>query len=202
MNENNRVMNQLFIAFSLACLSGSLFLLPSLSQNNDDIEARIKRQMGRINRGQQEGVLNVKQAKELKDRLNDIALQVANTRKKTNGQLSQTQLTKFDNDLNLNFNNIKTKLGAGKQVKTSGKALGPRWAVGTDGAQDPKRLRRQMKLEEKRQLKQYDQAMQQVQEMQQQQYEKDMLKTLGQQRPQILNNKEQLEKIREQSGAN
>ncbi len=44
--------------------------------------------------------------------------------------------------------------------------------------------------------------MQQVQEMQQQQYEKDMLQTLGKQRPQILQNKQQIQKVREQTGAN
>lgn len=173
-----------------------------VSAQNDDIDIRIGRQMRRINSGEQAHRLSAKQAKELKQSLNNIAIQVETARKKNNGSLTAAQITKFDNDLNQNFNNIQTFLGAGKKVKTSGNELGPRWASGTDGAQDPKTLRRQMKVQERRQLKQYDQAMQQVQEMQQQEYEKEMLKTLGQQRPQILDNKEQLQKIRQQTGAN
>jgi hypothetical protein len=195
------VSNRLPALLISILVSGNIFVLSAVAQG-DDIDVRIKRQMHRINNGEKERYLKAKQAKQLKDALNDIALRVEAARKKSNGKLTENQITKFDNDLNQNSNNIKTQLGAGKKVKEPGSVLGPNWATDTDGAQDPKTLRRQMKLQEQRQLKQYGQSMQQVQEMQQQQYEKDMLKTLGQQRPQILKNKQELEKVREETGAN
>jgi len=195
-------VNSKFLALLFCASAISNSTAPAVIAQDDDLDARISRQMRRINRGQKEGTVNQKQAKELKDELNGIALEIENARKKANGKLSNTQTTKFDNALNQNFNTIQTQLGAGKKVKESGAASGPRWSKGTDGAQDPKALRRQMKIQEARQLKQYSQAMQQVQEMQQQQYEKDMLQTLGQQRPQILKNKQQIEQLRDKTGAN
>jgi hypothetical protein len=190
----------LVLFFCLIIINAGLELV--VQAQDDDLDARVSRQMSRIKRGEKEGTVNQKQAKKLKDDLNDIALQIENARKKGNGKLSTTQTTKFDNALNQNFNTIQTELGAGKKIKESGVASGPRWSQGTDGAQDPKALRRQMKIQEARQLRQYGQAMQQVQEMQQQQYEKDMLQTLGQQRPEILKNKQQIEQIRDKTGAN
>ncbi len=197
----NEVLNRLSALLLSVFVSSNIFVLSSFAQG-DDIDVRIKRQMRRINNGEQARSLEPKQAKQLKNTLNDIALQVEVARKKGNGKLTENQITKFDNDLNQNFNYIQTQLGAGKKMKVPSSALGPSWATSTDGAQDPQVLRRQMKAQSQRHQKQYEQAMQQVQEMQQQQYEKDMLKTLGQQRPQILNNKKELEKVREETGAN
>jgi hypothetical protein len=197
MFSRNRFISQILSLLAISAV-GNL----GVWAQDDNIDARISHQMRRINRGVEEGALNQKQARELKDTLNDIALQVERARKKGNGKLNENDITKFDNDLNQNSNSIQTQTGAGKKVKESGDALGPKWAEGSDGAQDPQKLRREMKAQNKRQMKQYDQAMQQVQEMQQQQYEKEMLNTLGGQRPAILKNKQELEKIREKTGAN
>lgn len=196
----------MFSKYYIFCLSLVLICVINVStisaiSQDSDIDARIARQMHKINRGEEEGLLKQQQAKKLKDGLNDIALQIENIRIKNNGKLTDTQITKFDNDLNQSFNNIQTQLGAGKKISQGSDALGPKWSIDTDGAQNPKKLKQEMKAQERRQLKQYDQAMQQKQELQQQEYEKEMLKTLGEQRPEVLKNKEELEKIRRKTGA-
>lgn len=199
MVRRNKVYSFILLAGIVAINMTNV--LTSFAQN-DDIDARIQRQTRRINKALQEGTLKPKQATELRNNLKNIAREAESERGQGKGKLSVTQVTKLDNDLNQNFNNILTQTGAGKKIKESSAALGPKWSPGEDGAQDAKKLRAQMKIQEKRQLRQYDQAMQQVQEQQQQQYEKDMLNTLGQQRPAILQNKQDLEKIRQKTGAN
>ncbi len=201
MFSKNNISNRLLALLIGVFVSSNTVVSSSLAQT-EDLDVRIKKQMRRINNGAQQNILNPKQARQLKNNLNDIVLQVEKARKAGNGKLTENQITKFDNDLNQNSVSIQSHLGAGKKVTVKGSALGPQWAGGADGAQDPRVLRRRMKLQEQRQLNQYDQAMQQTQEMQQQEYEKEMLKTLGQQRPQILKNQQQLQKVREQTGAN
>jgi len=79
---------------------------------------------------------------------------------------------------------------------------GPGWVAGQDGAQNAKLLRRRMRMQERRQLQQYDQAMTQVKEQQQQDYEKSMLQKLGSQRPAIKQGHKDVEQIRNETGAN
>ncbi len=178
--------------------------MPSLAQSEDNgnIDVRIKRQTHKINKAVEDSTLQPKEAEKLKANLKSIANEAETYRGQSRGTLSSIETTKLNNDLNQNFNNIETAIGSGKKMPVSGQALGPKWSQGPDGAQDPAKLRRQMKAQEKRQLRQYDQAMQQVQEQQQQQYEKEMLNKLGQQRPEILQNKQDIEKIRQKTGAN
>jgi hypothetical protein len=80
--------------------------------------------------------------------------------------------------------------------------LGPAFVKGQDNAQNPNKLKSGMKVQERRQNHQYEQAMNQVKEQQQQEYEKEMLQTLGEQRPAIKQNRKDIGKVREATGAN
>ena len=94
------------------------------------------------------------------------------------------------------------KGGNRRRVARAANRIGPGWIKGQDGAQNPNKLKRGMKLQERRQNHQYEQAMNQVKEQQQQQYEKEMLQKLGSQRPVIQENREDIKKVRQATGAN
>ena len=204
MPKHKKIFFLLTVLFALECASSNLIAYCQIISNNpvDNIDVRIGRQNTRINRGVRQGLLPIGQANQLRANLKAIAAEATRARRQNHGLLSRPQYTKIDNDLRQNSENISNLLGSNQKVSQGSNALGPKWASGQDGAQDPRKLRSQMRVQEKRQVQQYEQAMQQVQEMHQQEYEKEMLKTLGQQRPQILQNKQDVEQIRRDSGAN
>ncbi len=80
--------------------------------------------------------------------------------------------------------------------------VGPAWHAGQDNAQSPRRLKRAMKIQQRREDMQYNQAQMQVKEQQQQEYEKQMLQTLGNQRPTIQQSRADLKHERQTTGAN
>jgi hypothetical protein len=170
---------------------------PALSANvsMDNIDARIKR-------GVDSGALSAQQATSLRDSLKALADQVASERQANGGQLKPEQLKHAENVLNESNSQIKSFVGAGTKKVDSEKVLGPEWSPGLDGAQNPAALHKQMKQEEKRELRQYNQAMQQKTEEQQLEYEKNVVPKLGGQRKTVLQQKKQLNEIRKESGAN
>jgi hypothetical protein len=88
------------------------------------------------------------------------------------------------------------------RVRQPANPLGPAFVKGQDNAQNPNRLKSGMKVQERRQRHQYQQAMSQVKEQQQQEYEKEMLQTLGSQRPVIKQSRKEISKVRQATGAN
>jgi len=179
--------------------------LPAHSQGTagaDDIDARVNRLSRRINFALKQGNIQQDQAEKLQSDLKDIGIQAAAARKTNGGQLKPTDLTGFESQLNQKFNLIKSYSQSGVRSTADKNASGPTWAKGQDGAQDPRTLKKRMKAQEKRQLEQEDQAIMQVKEQQQQQYEKEMLEKLGSQRPTILKNKQDIDQVRQNTGAN
>ena len=79
---------------------------------------------------------------------------------------------------------------------------GPAWIKGQDGAQNTRKLKQQMKIQNRRMMHQYDQAQLQVREQQQQEYEKAMLPNLASQRPKIQQNRQDIKRLRQETGAN
>jgi hypothetical protein len=79
---------------------------------------------------------------------------------------------------------------------------GPAWIKGQDGAQNTRKLKHQMKVQNRRMMHQYDQAQLQVREQQQQEYEKAMLPALASQRPKIQQNRQDIKHLRQETGAN
>lgn len=83
-----------------------------------------------------------------------------------------------------------------------GNPNGSAWAPGKDNSQNTNQLKNEMKLQERRERRQYEQSMMQVKEQQQQQYETEMLQKLGSQRPAIKQGNKDVRKVRQQTGAN
>jgi hypothetical protein len=164
-------------------------------------EMRIKRQYMRIKRGEMTGQLSSEQAKTLRQAVADAESQLQELQTKGEGNLKPEDLKAVESRLHENANQIQTMLGGGTHKVESEKVLGPNWTPGPDGAQDPKSLLKQMKSEEKRELRQERQRNMQAIEQQQLEYEKSMLNKLGNQRPEIQKDKRQLENIRQKSGA-
>jgi len=199
--------NYLATLLILLCACSVPSVVPASAQKNpqaggDDVDARIERLTRRVNFGLKNGNIQKDQADKLINDLNDIGTQAAAARKANGGTLKPTDLTGFQSRLNQNFNVVKSFNQAGARGTVSANASGPGWAKGQDGAQDPRVLKRRMKQQEKRQLEQEDQAIMQVKEQQQQEYEKQMLQKLGSQRPEILKNKQDIDQIRQNTGAN
>jgi hypothetical protein len=191
----------------LVAIFFALTFLPAQSQNKsqngaDDLDARITRLNRRITFGVNKGTIHQAEADKLRADLADINARAAAARKSNGGQLKPEDLTGFENQLNQKFNIIRSYNGAGEKSTASSSATGPVWAPGTDGAQNPQTLKKRMKVQERKQLEQEDQAIMQVKEQQQQQYEKQMLEKLGNQRNTILQNKDAIDKVRQDSGAN
>jgi hypothetical protein len=190
------------LLITLLSLAGSF---PAVGQGNsgvDDLDARINRMTRRVNFGLKQGFIQQDQADKLQNDLKDIGMQAASARKANGGQLKPTDLTGFESRLNQNSNLIQSYNRAGSRKTAAPNATGPAWVKGDDGAQDPRMLKRRMKAQEQKQLQQEDAAIMQVKEQQQQQYEKEMLEKLGSQRPTILKNKQDLDQIRQNTGAN
>lgn len=166
------------------------------------LEARIKKQYARIDTAVKDGKISADKADELRANLADIENSIASMKQAGGGSLNAEQHTQVANLLKQSFNQIVTASGAGTEVEQGADVLGPTWKTGKDGAQDPKALLKQMKSQEKRALRQQRQAAMQALEQQQLQYEKDMINTLGKQKPAIQDSKSQLQQVRQQSGAN
>jgi hypothetical protein len=168
----------------------------------DDVQSRIQDLNQRINFGLRQGAIKPGQADRLRQTLDDIGSKATALRKANRGRLNPTDLAGIESRLNQQTNIIHSYNQAGSRNVVAKNATGPAWVAGSDGAQSPRKLKRQMKIQEQRQLHQFDQANMQIREQQQQQYEKEMLQKLGSQRPEILKNKQDLERIRQDTGAN
>jgi len=168
----------------------------------DNTEARIHRQHRRIKMGVERGTLSKEQASQFKATLDKLEAQVASQKQSNGGQLKPEQLRDAETQLNENFRLIETSEKAGTHSVQSGNVLGPKWTPGPDGAQNPASLLRQMKQEERRELRQEKQSNEQTLEKQQLDYEKKTLPAMGQERKDILKDKQQEETIRQDTGAN
>jgi hypothetical protein len=171
-----------------------------VQQNN--LEARINRQNARIDAALKRGALSAEQAQKLHQDLADIGHQINLARQTNDGKLKPNDLVTFKSQLGQTNALIGGYEQAGQRKLAGAEAAGPAWAAGKDGAQNVAQLKRRMKIQERQQLRQEDQAMLQVKEQQQQQYEKEMLEKLGAQRPAILKNEGDIDKIRQSTGAN
>jgi hypothetical protein len=168
----------------------------------DNINARIKRQHKKINAALKNGQLNEQQANRLQMDVANIENRVKNERQQNGGELNPQQHTTIENLLNQSSNQINTAMGVGTAVSAGANPLGPNWQPGPDGAQDPDALKKKLKAQEKRALRQEKQANMQAIEQQQLQYEKEMVNSLSTQKKKIQQEKEQLENVRNNSGAN
>jgi opacity protein-like surface antigen len=189
----------LMAALCAAALNG---IAAFAQQDKDNVDRRVQRLTHRVNTALENGTITKDKADELKATLSSISSDAATARKKNGGALNPTDLTGFESKLNQQFNVIGSFSAAGERKTVNSQAAGPKWAQGQDGAQDTNKLKHEMKEEEARELRQERQSLMQVKEMQQQQYEKEMLQKLGGQRPEILQNKQQIDQIRDTSGAN
>ncbi len=170
--------------------------------NSDNINARVSRLNDRVDFNFQQGTINREQANTLHNELTSIGKDADNARKTNNGVLKPNFLRDLESRLNQQLSIIKSYDTAGTRNVTKGNVLGPDWQSGPDGAQDPNALKRKMKAEERQEARQYDQAQMQLKEQQQQKYEQEILNKFGQQRPDILRKKEQLDQQRKDTGAN
>jgi hypothetical protein len=168
---------------------------------SDNVEQRVHRQNLRVNHALKSGLITEDQAKKLRDTITDIASDAQNLRQQNGGALKPEDLKKIENSLNQSSEQIKSVAESGSSTVESGKVLGATWTKGPDGAQNPKKLLNQMKQENKRELRQERQATEQKIEQQQQQYEKEMVEKLGEQKQEILKNKDDIRDIRKESGA-
>lgn len=168
----------------------------------DNINARIKRQHKKIDAALKNGQLNEQQANQLHMDVANIENRVKNERQQNGGELNPQQHTTIENLLNQSSNQINTTMGVGTAVSAGANPLGPNWQPGPDGAQDPDALKKKLKAQERRALRQEKQANMQAIEQQQLQYEKEMVNSLSTQKKKIQQEKEQLENVRNNSGAN
>ncbi|MFA7336228.1 MAG: hypothetical protein WC028_05550 [Candidatus Obscuribacterales bacterium] len=168
----------------------------------DNINARIKRQHKKIDAAVKNGQLNEQQANRLHMDVANIENRAKNERLQNGGELNQQQHTTIENLLNQSLNQIETAMGVGTTVPAGANPLGANWQPGPDGAQDPDALKKKLKAQERRALRQEKQANMQAIEQQQLQYEKEVINNLGDQRTKIKQEKEQLENVRNNSGAN
>ena len=177
-------------------------VIPAQAAHHLSLAARIKRQYARIDQAVGEGKISPDKAGELKANPAGIENNIAAMKQAGGGTLNKEQIISTANQLKQSFNQILTAAGAGSEVEEGADVLGPTWKAGQDGAQDPKALLKQMKSQEKRALRQQRQAAMQALEQQQLQYEKEMINTLGKQKPAIEESKSQLQQVRQQAGAN
>jgi hypothetical protein len=167
----------------------------------DNLNARIHRQLERISHGVKSGALNADQANKLKASVQSLQNQVA-AKRQPDGTLKKEDLTLFENLFNQNSNMIHSMVGSGERKADSGAAVGPAWAPGKDGAQNSQKLLKEMKIENKREVRQERQAIEQKLEQQQLDYEHQMIPELANQRKSIMNGKQQLKDIRKEQNAN
>lgn len=165
------------------------------------IDARLDRQRKRIKRALDQGRITAKQAKNLSSGVSEIEGKAKTLKSANGGSLKKEDIAQLENSLNQSNELILSTANAGKRSVQSGDVLGARWAKGADGAQNPKKLKQEMKRENRRELRQYRQANEQKIEQQQLDYEKEMVEKLGDQRKDVLKEKENLKDVRKDSGA-
>ena len=198
----------------ISCISGiDSILAPALAQEPgransgqgkkaDSINGRIKRQHKRIDAALKNGQLSEQQANRLHMDVANIENRAKIERLQNGGELNPQQHTTIENLLNQSGNQIETAMGVGTAVPAGANPLGPNWQPGPDGAQDPDALKKKLKAQERRALRQEKQANMQAIEQQQLQYEKEVVNSLGEQKTKIKQEKEELENARNKSGAN
>lgn len=167
----------------------------------DDLNARIHRQLQRIERGVRIGAINADQANKLKASVQSLQGQVT-AKRQADGSLKKEDLTLLENLFNQNSNMIHSTIGAGERKADGSAAVGPAWTPGKDGAQNSQSLLKEMKIENRRELRQERQAIEQKIEQQQLDYEHRMIPELSNQKKAILNGKQQLKDIRKEQNAN
>lgn len=167
----------------------------------DDLNTRIHRQLQRIERGVRIGAITADQANRLKASVLSLQGQVA-AKRQPDGSLKKEDLTLMENLFNQNSNMIHSAIGSGEHKADGSAAVGPAWTPGKDGAQNSHSLLKEMKIENRRELRQERQAIEQKLEQQQLDYEHQMIPELGNQRKAILNGKQQLKDIRKEQNAN
>jgi hypothetical protein len=163
------------------------------------IARRLKRQRRIINVRLQNGNLTADQAQKLTQSVNDIE---ANFQQLSTGALKPEDAKRLINSLNQNANELRSTVVSGTSTVQGSNVLGPEWSKGPDGAQNPRTLMQEMKVEHQREMRQERQSNEQKLEMQQQDYEREMVESLGEQRGKILEKKDQLKDVRDESGAN
>ncbi len=171
-------------------------------KKDDEINARLRRQSKKIDAALKNGQLSEQQANRLHMDVANIANRAKNERLQNGGELNPQQHTTIENLLNQSLNQIETAMGVGTAVPAGANPLGANWQPGPDGAQDPDALKKKLKAQERRALRQEKQANIQAIEQQQLQYEKEVINSLGEQKTKIKQEKEQLENARNNSGAN
>ncbi len=167
----------------------------------DSIAQRIQRQRRRIKRALKMGSITDDQAQKLLKGVTEIEGQTQQLRAQNGGTLKPEDLKQIDNSLNQSWHEIISVAGAGKRPVQSGDVLGPKWKPGLDGAQKSDALIKEMRRENRRELRQERQSNAQKLEQQQLQYEKEMVDKLGAQREDILKQKDELKDVRKESGA-
>lgn len=167
----------------------------------DNINARCHRQMERIAHGVKSGAISAGQATKMRATVQSLQQQ-ALAKRQPDGSLKKEDLILFENQLNQNSNLIRSLTGAGESKADGGNVVGPAWTPGKDGAQNPAALMKEMKIENRRELRQERQAIEQKLEQQQLDYEHKMIPELSNQRKAILNSKQQLRDIRKEQNAN
>lgn len=167
----------------------------------DNLNTRIHRQLERINHGVKLGAINADQANKLRASVQSLQNQVA-AKRQPDGSLKKEDLIQFENLFNQNSNMIHSFVGAGERKADGGNVLGPAWTPGKDGAQNTNSLLKEMKVENRRELRQERQAIEQKIEQQQLDYEHQMIPELANQKKSILNGKQQLKDIRKEQNAN
>ncbi|MGD9684476.1 MAG: hypothetical protein AB7W16_25210 [Candidatus Obscuribacterales bacterium] len=165
------------------------------------VDARIARQKRRIETALKSGAISPEQSEDLKRSVLEIEGRVKALRTANDGKLKPEELTEIKNSLNQSSNMIKSVAESGTHKTQQGQVLGPSWKQGADGAQDPKKLMKGMKRENRRERRQEKQALEQKMEQQQLQYEKEMVESLSEQKEDILKEKQDLKDVRKESGA-
>lgn len=167
----------------------------------ETIARRLKRQRRIIDNRLQNGNLTEDQAQKLNQSVNEIETNFKELGGDA-GALKPEDAKRLINSLNQNANELRSTAVSGASTVQGENALGPQWSKGPDGAQNPRTLLKEMKAEHRREMRQERQSNEQKLEMQQQDYEREMVESLGEQREKILEKKEQLKEVRDESGAN
>lgn len=199
----NKKWSRIGLVLSLSVLLGTVAQAQQTgSPAGDNIQQRLKHQHKRIKHAIEQGTITKQQADKLMSDLDNLSDKVDSQRRSNGGQLNPEQLRKAESALNQTNELIKSFEGAGTSVSDSSKKLGPTWTPGPDGAQNPAALKRQMRQENRRELRQEHQANEQVLEQQQLDYERQMLPAMAKQRKNIIKQKQDVDQIRKESGSN
>ncbi len=172
------------------------------AEPKDLLDLRVHRQHARIGHALKTGLITDDQAKQLRSAVDDIAARIGQLRQVNGGTLKPEEFKEMESSLNHTSAQIQTVAESGDKTVSSGNALGASWSKGPDGAQNPGKLLKEMKQENKRELRQEKQNTEQKVEQQQLQYEREMVEKMGEQRENILKQKDELKDVRQESGAN